>query len=212
MTEDRCSFLDTDIILKIGGFQKERLLSKILMSFNYKLYIHEYIVNEELILKGSAFEQFEEMVAKKEISIIGSSNLENDQLLEYTSALSLLAKEMDVDLNKRRDKNAGEVNSMAIAYALGFKIFISDDRNARVAANKHLQYMDGSVLSTIRMNDIIIHLRENENCLNINRKTAKQLYIYGTNPKLGHNVTEIEQLKKINYFLKKEFDEKLWMV
>lgn len=45
----RSSFLDTDIILKIGGYRGEKLLRKILSSFGLELYIHEYLIQEELI-------------------------------------------------------------------------------------------------------------------------------------------------------------------
>lgn len=127
VNNENCSFLDTDIIQKIGGYKREKLLSKILNSFNYNLFIHEYLVVEELIFRGLAREQFDEMVAINEIFIITISNLDSDELKEYNLALSLLSKEMNVDLSKKRDRNAGEVKSMAMAYAKGFKFFISDD-------------------------------------------------------------------------------------
>ena len=56
------SFIDTDIILKIGGYHGEKLLRKILMSFGYKLFLHEYLLSEELIFGGSALEQLDEMI------------------------------------------------------------------------------------------------------------------------------------------------------
>lgn len=212
ISKENCSFLDTDIIQKVGGFRKEKLLRKILISFNFNLFIHKYLVDEELILKGSAREQFDQMISNGEISIMTTQDLNSDELDEYNLAISLLSKEMDVDLSKKRDKNAGEVKSMAMAYAKNFKFFISDDRGARVAANKHLQNLDGTVLETIRMKDIITHIKTNEKCLEIDRKTAKQLYLYATNPKIGRTDSEIEQLRRINILLKKDFDENLWPI
>jgi len=52
ISKENSSFLDTDIIQKVGGFKREKLLSKIISSFNFDLFIHKYLVEEELILKG----------------------------------------------------------------------------------------------------------------------------------------------------------------
>lgn len=206
------SFIDTDIIQKIGGYHKEKLLSKILNSFGYNLYIHEYLAREELIFGDFSLQQLNAMISRKEITIIGVDDLTDVELEEYNSTVKLLANEMNVDLKKKRDRNAGEVKSMAMAFAKEFEFFISDDRGARVAAKKHLQNLDGSYLKTIRMRDIILHIRRNEKFLTINRKTAKRLYLYGTNPKLGLNKLEIKNLEKLIYRLKKEFDEELWPI
>ncbi len=155
------SFIDTDIILKIGGYHGEKLLRKILMSFGYKLFLHEYLLSEELIFGGSALEQLDEMIKLNEIIVMKVMDLTHSELQEYDSALKLLAGVMSVDLSKKRDKNAGEVRSMAMAFAKDFEYFISDDGDARVAAKKHLQKIDGTYLNTIRMKDVIRHIKEN---------------------------------------------------
>ncbi len=198
------SFIDTDIIQKLGGYRSDSLLRKFLTSFGGNLFIHEYLVQEELIFRGPALDQFNQMVDEEEITVMSITSLEEDEFIEYNSTVQLLAREMDVDLSKKRDRNAGEVKSMAMAYAMGFEYFISDDRGARVAAKKHLQNLDGSCLETIRMRDIILHIRENENFLEINRKNAKRLYLYATNPKLGNNSVEITKLEEISNRLKKD--------
>ena len=64
------AFIDTDIIQKIGGFRRENLLSKILMDLGYNLYIHEYLVKEELILQGNALDQFNKMISDGEIIVL----------------------------------------------------------------------------------------------------------------------------------------------
>ena len=99
-----------------------------------------------------------------------------------------------------------------MAFSKGFEYFISDDRGARVAAKKYLQNLDGSSLQTIRMKDIILHIRHNEHFLKIDRKTAKQLYLYGANPKLGRTPFEVKKIETIRECLKKEFDEVLWPI
>lgn len=172
---NRSSFVDTDILLKIGGFHGEELLKKILLSFGYDLYIHEYLLQEELIIGGKASEQLNEMIGSEEISIMYESDLDDQELQEYRSALGVLASEMEVDLQKKRDKNAGEVKSMAMAFAKDFEYFISDDRTARVVAKRSLQKLDGSYLETIRMKDVIMHIRKNNQTLEIDRKTARRL-------------------------------------
>ena len=139
-------FIDTDIVQKLGGFKGEKLLRKVLYSFGYNLYIHEYLVNEELIFGEKALEQLRKMINNKEIIVMDVGNLSNDKLNEYLSASQLLAYEMGVDLEKKRERNAGEVKSMAIVFVKKFEYFISDDRGARVAAKKHLQKLDGSYL------------------------------------------------------------------
>lgn len=206
------SFIDTDIIQKIGGYRGEKLLSKILCSFDYNLYIHEYLLQEELILGGSALEQLHDMISANKITVMKISDLTENELEEYNSAAQLLANEMGVGLEKKRDRNAGEVKSMAMAFSKGFEYFISDDRGARVASNKHLQKLDGSCLETIRIKDVILHIRENEKFMKIDRKTAKRLYLYGANPKLARNSFEKERIEAIRESLRKEFDQKLWTV
>lgn len=208
----RSSFLDTDIIIKIGGFRGEKLLSKILCSFGYKNYIHEYLLQEELIFGDVALEQLHEMIEANGIIVMKVSDLTIDELNEYNSAAQLLANEMGVDLQKKRDHNAGEVKSMAMAFSKEFEYFISDDGGARVAAKKYLQKLDGSYLQTIRMRDVILHIKDNEKDLDIDRKTAKRLYLYGTSPQLAKNKAEEKKLNIIREKLKSEFDEKLWPV
>ena len=212
MKRSKNAFIDTDIILKIGGFRSENLLSRILMDLGYSLYIHEYLVLEELILQGNAQDQFNKMISDNEIIVMYESSLGEDESIEYNSTLNFLANQMNVDLSRKRDRNAGEVKSMAMAFAKNFEYFISDDRGARVAAKKHLQNLDGSFMETIRMRDIIMHIYNNEERLEINRKTTKRLYLYGTNPKLGKNPFQIEKLEKIINKLKKDFDKNLWPI
>ncbi len=200
----RSAFIDTDIILKIGGYKGEKLLRKILCSFGYNLYLHEYLVQEELIFGKLALEQLHEMIESNEITVMSVSDLNDDELNEYNSTLQLLANEMKVDLQRKRDRNAGEVRSMAMAFAKDFGYFISDDRGARVAAKKHLQKFDGTYLKTLRMKDVILHIRDNEQELGINRKIAKKLYLlylYGTN---------FRELERIRTNLRNEFDDELW--
>jgi len=210
MTKSKSLFIDTDIVIKIGGFHGDKLLKKTLMSFGYVLYLHEYLLDEELVFGESALEQLDEMIKAGEITVMKESDLDADELDEYGVALEVLAREMNVDLQKKRDRNAGEVRSMAMAFAKDFEYFISDDGGARVAAKKHLQKIDGTYLNTIRMKDVILHIRENSVELDIDRKTAKQLYLYGTSPKLARNKSEEEKLKRIRESLKSDFDNNLW--
>lgn len=212
MSEKSNAFIDTDIIIKIGGFQGERLLDKILSSYKYNLFLHEYLVEEELVFNQYALEQLDCMIKSGSIKILKECDLSKQERIEYKSTLNLLAENMGVDLKKQRDHNAGEVKSMAMAFAKGFQYFISDDSGARVAAKKHLQNIDGSYLETIRIKDIIIHIKENNETLNINRKTAKKLYLYGTNPMLGRNEREKKKLEQIQDKMKKIFDDELWKV
>ncbi|MCK4261013.1 MAG: hypothetical protein KAX49_18705 [Halanaerobiales bacterium] len=210
MRKTRSSLIDTDIILKIGEYRGEKLLRKILCSFGYNLYLHEYVVQEELIFGGLALEQLHEMIDSNEIIVMSVSDLNDDELNEYNSTLQLLANEMKVDLRRKRDRNAGEVRSMAMAFAKDFEYFISDDGGARVAAKKHLQKLDGTYLQTIRMKDVILHIRDNEEDLGINRKIAKRLYLHGTNSNLARTQDESRELKRIRAILKNEFDNNLW--
>jgi hypothetical protein len=150
------------------------------------------------------------MLDNKQILVMRENELSCNEKTEYNLALKMLADEMNVNLSKKRDRNAGEVKSMAMAFAKDFKYFISDDRAARVAAKRRLQKMDGSYLETIQMKDIILQIRKNEKILSIDRKTAKNLYLYGVNPKLADNEAEHNRMKKILEKMKIEFDDCLW--
>jgi len=63
----KSSFIDTDIIQKIGGYRNEKLLSKILTSFGYDLYIHEYLIQEELIFGELSIEQLRAMIRQMKL-------------------------------------------------------------------------------------------------------------------------------------------------
>lgn len=56
-----------------------------LYNFGYNLYIHEYLVNEELIFGEKALEQLREMINNKEIIVMDVGDLSNDELNEYLS-------------------------------------------------------------------------------------------------------------------------------
>lgn len=211
-TKTNSAFIDTNIIQKIGGYKGEELLSKILYNFGYNLYIHEYLIEDELIFGDFALKQLNSMIEKQDIVIMKASDLSETELVEYNSAIRQLADEMDVDLNKRRDPNLGEVKSMAMAFSKDFEYFISDDRGAKVAAKKRLQKLDGSSLETIRMRDVILQIRKNQDALKIERKTAKNLYLYDANPKLARNTSEEKKILAIREHRKKEFDEELWPI
>lgn len=180
------------------------------MSLNKELYVHEYIVHEELQVGENALRQFNNMLKSSEINIMKEDELSTTETADYHSALSVLATEMKVNLSKPRDKNAGEVKSMAMAFAKEFQYFISDDRDARVAAKKHLQGIDNTYLGTIRMNDIIKHLKDNESKIGISRKTARRLYLYTFNPKLCKNQSEINKIERMKTLHTQKFDNELW--
>lgn len=184
-TKTNSAFIDTNVIQKIGGFRGAELLGKVLCSFGYNLYIHEYLIKEELIFGEFALKQLMVMLEKQDIVIMKVSDLTESELEDYNSAMEKLADEMKVDLNKKRSHNLGEVKSMAMAFSKDFEYFISDDRDAKVASKKRLQKLDGSSLETIRIKDIILHIRENQESLEIDRKTAKQLYLYDVDPRLA---------------------------
>lgn len=207
-----CAFLDTDIIMKLGNFKKVDLLSKVLMSLDKKLFVHEYIVNEELQIGENALRQFKDMVNSSEITIMTEAMLSISENQDYQSALNVLSTEMNVNLSKLRDKNAGEVKSMAMAYAKEYQYFISDDKEARVVAKRHLQGTDNTYLGTIRLNDIIKHLRENLEEIEISRKTAKRLYLYMFNPKFGRDQNEKKKIEKAKIVHAQIFDNELWPV
>ncbi len=204
------AFIDTDILIKLGEFKGHSIIAKILLSFGYNLYIHEYLVNEELILGKSTIQQFSKMVSANEITVLKETDLSTEEKADYDFALKILANEMVVDITKVRAKNGGEIRSIAMAFAKDYEYFISDDKAAHVASKRYLQKIDGTCLKSIRMKDIIIHIKNRCDVLGINRKTAKQLYIYGGNPKKAINQSERACLLRIYEHLKKDFNEELW--
>lgn len=204
------ALVDTDILIKLSEFKGQRLTAKVLLSLGYDLFVHEYLVNEELIMGKATIEQFNRMISSNEIMILKETDLNSQEMEDYSSALKLLASKMEVDITKARAKNVGEIRSMAMAFAKDYDYFISDDKEAQVASKRYLQKIDGNYLKSIRMKDIIVHIRNKCDVLGINRKTAKQLYVYGANPNKAKNKSEKDILSRIFEHLKKEFDEELW--
>ncbi|QEN05605.1 hypothetical protein EW093_13080 [Thiospirochaeta perfilievii] len=54
----------------------------------------------------------------------------------------------------------------------------------------------------------MIHIKENSVELSISRKMAKQLYLYGVNPKITENKSLKSRLEEIHSRMKMDFDIK----
>ncbi|MCT4612612.1 MAG: hypothetical protein N4A47_04500 [Clostridia bacterium] len=170
------AFIDTDIVIKIGNYEGEDLLKKILGSYDYDLYIHEYIIKEELLSSENAKRQINEMIEEETLRVFLESSLNLDEKIGYSLTKDLLSKDSDKKLDDKPRKNLGEILSMSAAYVKGYSCFISDDKEAKMFAKDYLIYDSGDSIKVINMKDIVKYVSDNES-MGIKRKTMKHLYI-----------------------------------
>lgn len=186
--------IDADVCINLSRYEKVNALRCVLQNISQDVYVHEYVLQVELLSHACSFE-IQRMVDEGGIgSLSPDKDLSAAEMQNYLEACELLAEAMGIILSERRCKHKGEVLSIAIAKTLGIQIFLSNER----VLQREIDDIINTGLDDIRvfrMRDIILWVKENQEC-GLSRKDARHIWL------LSFDKSQIDQYKT-------EFD-KLW--
>ena len=186
--------IDADVCINLARYKKANALCCILQNIAQKVYVHEYVLTEEL-LSSDCSSEIQRLVDEGSIaSLAPDKDLTIPERQNYNAISDSFADAMGCVLTGTRCEHKGEVLSVAIAKTLGIHIFLSNER----ALQKEIDDCINTGLDDIRvfrMRDIILWIKENQEC-GLSRKDAKHIWL------LSFDKHQIDQYKS-------EFD-KLW--
>src|SRR5690554_8058072 len=111
------AIIDTDFALKMNNLRDCNAIVEYLSAFVEKLYIHEYVYENEILTPKRTKDQINELVEQGKAEIVNISYFDRDEYSKmiYKDTINLL-KTADPDTIERR-KNWGETLSIAFAKA-----------------------------------------------------------------------------------------------
>jgi hypothetical protein len=185
--------IDADVCINLSRYEKVNALRCVLENIAKNVYVHEYVLQEEL-LSSACSSEIKRMVEQSKIkSLSPDKDLSDSQKANYHAACDLLADAMGCVLSEKRCEHIGEVLSVAIAKTLGIHIFLSNEW----ALQKEIDDCMNTGLDDIRvfrMRDIILWIKENQEC-GLSRKDAKRIWLLSFNKsKIDHKKTEFDIL------------------
>lgn len=187
--------VDADICIHLAKYGKVNAIRCILGNIAEKVYIHEYILDVELLSNTSAG-KIREMEKEGRIQVLSPLlHLSDVEKANYEATCEMLADAVGVSMDEERCRHKGEVVSIAIAKALGIPVFLSNERGLQKEIDECINTgMDD--IQVFRIRDVILWIRENPEC-RLTRKDAKYIWLLS-----------FDKLKCD--FYKKEFDKILW--
>lgn len=163
--------VDADICIKIGASSKYRYLEKLLPAIAKNLYMH-IDVYSEVMSPISAKEQVDNLLESKQINLLDEKYLDELEKKAYESIYKSLA---DVMIDPRqKNKNAGEVASLAMAKTMSIQYFGTDEKNLQIIVDRILNIGKDDI-RCIRIKDIVMMIKENQ-IEGFNRKDAKIIW------------------------------------
>ena len=164
--------VDADFCIKLGKIEKYPLLQEVLILLAKKIYIHSYVLNEEILIPENARKQLDNLHVDKKIIIVNKTGLNPLEKLTYNMSYKKLESVM---MNPRDSKkNKGEVCSLAYAKAKGIEIFVTDEKELQPIIDSRLN-VGLNDIRCIRIIDIVNLAKNNE--ISLSRKIAKLIWI-----------------------------------
>lgn len=165
--------LDADISIKIGGYKKYKFLEEILPKIGERIYIHEYVYNNEILTPKIAKEQIDNLIKEGVVELLSENSLDRLDKKIYISTVNKLKKVMIG--TEEEGKNWGEVLSISMAKVKGIPYFMSDEGELESIINNNVNIGSSDDIKVIRVRQLIELFRDNPQ-IGINRKTAKAIW------------------------------------
>ena len=163
--------IDADICIKLGGSEKHRFFEQIVPLLAKKVYMHDHAFRE-VMTPHSATTQLNKLVHDGIIEIVDETKLTAQERAIYEMTFDKLEKVMIDPRNK--NKNRGEVCSLAYAKAKGIPVFATDEMNLQTIIAKQLN--NGiSDIRCLRIADIV--QMAHEGAIPIRRSDAKAIWV-----------------------------------
>ena len=163
--------IDADICIKLGGSEKYPFLEQVVPLLCAGVLMHEHAFGE-VLMPLSAVRQLRKLIKQETIKVVNASKLSNQQRAIYDMSFAKLERFM-IDPHMR-NKNRGEVCSLAYAKAVGIPVFATDEMNLQTIIDVQLNTGIEDI-KCLRIVDIIQMAKKGE--IALQRKEAKALWV-----------------------------------
>lgn len=135
------AMLDTDFAIKMNHLNEIDAIVEYLSALVGKIYIHEYVYENEILTPRRIKEQIDHLVTEHKAEIVGIDYFNDDySKLVYEDTKTLLK---NADPNTIVEgKNWGEILSVAFAKATAMRYILSDERNLQEFLDIQWYYVD----------------------------------------------------------------------
>lgn len=186
------AIIDTDFTFKMNNIRDVNAIEEYVPLFVGKLYIHEYVYQNEILTPKRAREQIDNLIANGKAEIVSIADFDDDfSKLVYTEIIGLMKRADPQTVEK--GKNWGETVSIAYAKAKGLHYFFSDERDLQNLLDEHINSGNNEDIKTIRVIDFIFAMKE----ARYKRKAAYRLWM------AAHGQNNLE-------WAKEKFREDIW--
>lgn len=163
--------IDADICIKLGGSEKYRFLEQIIPLLADKVYMHNHAFGE-VLTPHSATTQLNSLIENGRMVIVDETGLTAQERVIYDMSFAKLEQVM-ID-PRYRNKNRGEVCSLAYAKAKGIPVFATDEMHLQTIIDNQLN--NGiSDIRCLRIEDIV--QMAHKGSITLKRSEAKALWV-----------------------------------
>ena len=169
--------MDADICIKLGGSDKYPFLEQVVPLLADEIFMHTHAFGE-VMMPLSATRQLAKLVSVGTIQMVNETTLSAHERATYDMSFAKLERVM-ID-PRMKNKNRGEVCSLAYAKAMGIPVFATDEMDLQTIIDSQLN-IGLADIKCLRIVDIVHMARAGE--INLQRKVAKALWIIAEKPK-----------------------------
>ena len=120
--------MDADFAIKIGRFENQKIIEDVIPLLVKKVYIHKHVYDNEILIPQLVKKQINTLVAGNRAFIVDREfiqQMDPEKLVIYDATIALLKDNPGGSVEKQ--KNWGEIVSLAFAKAMSITIFLSDE-------------------------------------------------------------------------------------
>ncbi len=167
--------LDADICFKLGRFEKSKFIERIIPHVAHRVFIHEYVYEQELLTLDTGKPQLEALVKAEIVTVLKEDQLSDNDKKSYDNTVTLLCQVMKGKDFFYDNQHRGEILSLAMAKTVNIPIFVTDERNLQPIIDSKLNTGLSNDIRVFRLIDLIFFIKNNLD-IGIKRKEAKILW------------------------------------
>ena len=178
MEKYNAAILDADFAIKVGKTEVINVIGDLLPKFCGKLYVHRHVFENEILFPSLVKQRINGLLSANLAEVVDRESVEQrggPLALEVYDATVEMLRNAD-EKTEENGKNWGEVVSLALAKALNFPVFLSDETGAQLLADEYLNLRekqeDEKNIRVVRIEDFVLWMRDN----GLARKQGKVLW------------------------------------
>ena len=148
--------LDADFAIKLGRIKKYKVIEEILPLYIQKIFIHEYVYSNEILIPKSAKDQIDELIKKDRAEIVNEDDISEIgpyALILYEDTIEKLRKAKET---RENGSHWGEIVSIAFAQTANIPYFLSDESDQQAFINENFS----SPIQVIRIENLVCAMKE----------------------------------------------------